>query len=66
MPADLERGIFARQLDCGVGAGLGHHERGGGQPAFTMRMDNGVVDRGAHAEIVGDENNLLGHGAEIL
>jgi hypothetical protein len=31
-----------------------------------MGVKNGVVDRDAHAEIVGDKNNLLGHDAEIL
>ncbi len=66
MPADLERWIFVRHGNGGVRAGLGEHERGSVECALAMGVKNGVVDRDAHAEIVGDKNNLLGHDAEIL
>jgi hypothetical protein len=31
-----------------------------------MSVENGMIDFTAHAEVVGDKNNLLGHGAVVL
>ncbi len=41
------------------GRGTGHHEACGVQHAGTVRALDGLVDRGAEAEIVGSEDDAL-------
>ena len=61
MPADVKAGIFVGTSNGVGGAGLSHHQRRAGERTFSVRMKDGVVDFLVHAEIVRDENNLLGH-----
>ena len=51
--ADIERGSFAGQSYGVVKSVAGSHQRGGGQNAVAMRLDNAGVDVPSEAEVIG-------------
>jgi dihydroflavonol-4-reductase len=61
MPADLQSGMGGSAANCFVGARLGHHQRSTVQGAMLVRMENSGVGFLAYAQVVRNENNLLGH-----
>ena len=53
MDADIERRILARQADGIVKRRAGSHQRGGGEDAFAVRLDNSLIHVAREAEVVG-------------
>jgi len=53
MNADIERGILASEAHSVVEGRAGRHQRGSGEDAFAMGLDNTLVDVVRETEIVG-------------
>ena len=51
--------ILARQRDRVIEGGAGGHQRGGGENALAMRVDDAVVDVAREAEIVGVRDQVF-------
>ncbi len=62
MAADAEGGVRAGELDGVVEGGAGGHEGGGGEDAGLMELDDGAVDAGGEAEVVGVDDEAWRHG----
>jgi len=61
--ADAEGGVGAGQSDSFGSAGFGDHEAGGGEDAVLMGADDGLIDGGGAAEIIGiDDEAARGLG----
>lgn len=53
MASDLESGVVVSEADGIVKEGASSHEGGGGERAGLMEFDDGAVDAGGEAEVVG-------------
>jgi len=51
--ADSEPGIFSCESNGFIECGLIHHQAGSGENAFTMGANDGLIDGGRAAEVIG-------------
>ena len=65
MQADAEFGIFLRERNRFIEARLVHHQARGGQNAFAMRADDGLVDGMRTAKIVRVDNEASGQASML-
>ena len=56
MDAEVELGLFPRQLDDLGKPGAGDHDRAGGHEALLGELDEGAVRAVAHADVVDVRN----------
>lgn len=59
MQADAEARIFLCQLNSLIEAGFVDHQTGGGEDAFAMRADDGLIDGLGQPKVIRIDNEAV-------